>query len=87
MLTDVVSVLMSPVVDALIFEPIISIFCLDVKATKKRIPYRLAYYEVYQTRSEAMWREWELKKRWNTSRKKRLVASFDQKRLNSIPGL
>ena len=58
-----------------------------VQATKNRIPYKLVYYEVYGTRAEAMWREWELKKKWNTARKKRLIKSFDQKKLNSIPGL
>ncbi len=49
-----------------------------VKSTKARAPYKLCYFEVYRSRSEAMWREWELKKKWNTHRKKKLIESFDQ---------
>ena len=55
-----------------------------VKSTKRRSPYRLGYYEVCDTRSDAMRREWELKKKWNTGRKKRLVEGFDRKSINRI---
>jgi|GEM_PF-4998715 len=35
-----------------------------------------------------MWREWELKKRYNTDRKKRLIANFDHnKKIEQILGL
>lgn len=34
-----------------------------------------------------MWREWELKKRYNTDRKKRLIADFDHKKIEQILGL
>jgi hypothetical protein len=34
-----------------------------------------------------MWREWELKKKWNTERKKKLISEFDQSKLIDIPGL
>ncbi len=32
------------------------------KYTKAKIPWKLAYSEVYKTRSEAMYREYEIKK-------------------------
>ena len=57
-----------------------------VKATRSRAPYRLAYFEVYRTRAEAMWREWELKKKWNTQRKKKLIELFDTSKLKEILG-
>ena len=58
----------------------------QVKTTRSKAPFKLGYYETYSTRSEAMWREWELKKRWNTDRKKKLILEFDQSKL-TIPGL
>jgi predicted GIY-YIG superfamily endonuclease len=58
-----------------------------VKATKGKGPYRLRYFEEYETRGEAMWREWELKKRFNTERKKKLIRSFDQGKLKEKLGL
>ena len=48
---------------------------------------RIGYYELYQTRAEAMWREWELKKKWNTERKRKLLQSFDASKLEVIQGL
>lgn len=57
-----------------------------VKATKAKRPYELGYFESFPTRREAMWREWQLKKQWNTDRKKRLVASFDVLKIDSILG-
>jgi putative endonuclease len=58
-----------------------------VKATRSKSPYRLGYFEVYPTRADAMWREWELKKKWNTDRKKKLIENFDKTKLNEISGL
>ena len=55
-----------------------------VKSTKSRAPYKLGYFEVYHSRSEAMWREWELKKKWNTGRKKKFIESFDQSKLVTL---
>ena len=57
-----------------------------IKATKAKIPYQLCYFEIYQSRSEAMWREWELKKKWNTKRKKTLIQNFDQTKIEKILG-
>ena len=56
-----------------------------VKATKPRTPYRLGYYEVYQTRAEAMWREWQFKTKWNTERKKKLLMNFDSAKASEFP--
>ncbi len=58
-----------------------------IRATKAIIPYMLGYFEVYGSRSEAMRRERELKTRWNTERKKRLVRSFDRKKIDEVLGL
>ena len=52
-----------------------------VKSSRSRAPYRLAYVEEYATRAEAMWREWELKTKWNSDRKKKLISGFDPSRL------
>ncbi len=58
-----------------------------VKSTRSKKPYELGYFEIFQSRAEAMWREWELKKKWNTDRKKKLIAGFDPKKIRSILGL
>ena len=58
-----------------------------VKSTKAKRPYSLVYFEIFSTRSEAMWREWELKKKWNTERKKKLIRSFDQSKVRELLGL
>ncbi|MFA6456507.1 MAG: GIY-YIG nuclease family protein [Bacteroidota bacterium] len=55
-----------------------------VIATKSKKPFRLGYFEQFSTRKEAMWREWELKKKWNTVRKKKLVSEFNQERLKEF---
>jgi len=34
-----------------------------------------------------MWREWELKRTWNTERKKKLVGSFNHKQGIEVLGL
>ena len=52
-----------------------------IKSTKGKTPYTLQYYEVFESRSAAMAREWELKKKWNTERKKKLINGFDKRLL------
>ena len=59
----------------------------SIQATKHKAPYRLAYFEEYSTRSQAMAREWELKTKWNTARKKKVIASFDKLLISRILGL
>ena len=59
----------------------------SIPATKHKAPYRLAYFEEYATRSQAMFREWELKTKWNTARKKKLIASFDKSLISRMLGL
>jgi len=34
-----------------------------------------------------MWREWELKKKYKTERKKKLIEGFDRSKLKEILGL
>ena len=55
-----------------------------VKSTKLKAPYKLAYYERFESRSEAMWREWELKKRWNKERKEKLLRAFPASSIKEI---
>ncbi|HEY9166520.1 MAG TPA: GIY-YIG nuclease family protein [Candidatus Kryptonia bacterium] len=57
-----------------------------VQSTKAKRPYPLVYFEVFTTRSQAMWREWELKKKWNTDRKKRLIRTFDKSKITCLIG-
>jgi putative endonuclease len=56
----------------------------QIRVTKGKVPWRLGYAEILQTRSEAMWREWELKRKWNTDRKKKLIDKFDPKQIESL---
>ena len=61
----------------------------QVISTRRKVPWRLGYFECFDTRREAMSRESEFKKRWNTPRKKKLIADFDQsliRRLLSLQG-
>ena len=58
-----------------------------IKATKSKKPYKLVYYEQFETRADAMFREWEIKKKYNTERKKKLVLSFDKYKLEKFMGL
>ena len=58
-----------------------------IRSTKARVPFTLRYFEIYDSRAEAMRREWEFKKQWNTERKKRLIDQFDHSKIASIPGL
>ena len=57
-----------------------------VKSTKHKIPFNLVYYEQYYSRSEAMWREWELKKKYNKQRKLKLIRNFDQRKIAQVLG-
>ncbi|MBW7887810.1 MAG: GIY-YIG nuclease family protein [Bacteroidetes bacterium] len=54
------------------------------KSTKSKTPYDLGYFEIIQTRAEAMWREWELKKQFSTEYKKKLIAEFDPVKINKV---
>jgi putative endonuclease len=56
----------------------------SLKSTKNRIPFKLVYYEIYEQRKDAMYREWEIKKKFNTERKRNLVLSFDKTKLKSL---
>ncbi|HLE33657.1 MAG TPA: GIY-YIG nuclease family protein [Bacteroidota bacterium] len=58
-----------------------------VRVTCGKAPWKLGYFEIFQTRREAMWREWELKRKYNTDRKKKMVAAFDQEAIKRILGL
>jgi putative endonuclease len=58
-----------------------------VQSTRSRRPWRLGYFEQHSTRSQAMWREWELKRKWNTARKKNLIATFDPHKVVDVLGL
>jgi putative endonuclease len=55
-----------------------------VQSTRRKLPWRLGYFEVFERRAEAMWREREFKKKWNTERKKRLIAGFDRSKIEEI---
>jgi putative endonuclease len=57
-----------------------------IKSTKNKIPYSLVYFEEFDSRSKTMHREWELKKKWNTQRKLRLIENFEQRRIKEILG-
>ena len=59
----------------------------QVHSTKGKGPFRLGCYEEFGSRSEAMWREWELKKKWNAERKTKLVNSFNNEKTMEILGL
>ncbi len=56
----------------------------QIQTTKHKRPWELVYFEEYATRAEAMWREWELKTKWNPERKLKLIASFDRTKLADI---
>ncbi len=58
-----------------------------VKSTKYKSPFRLVYFEEFSSRAEAMSRELEIKKKYNTERRKKLVLSFSKDKLNLYLGL
>lgn len=49
-----------------------------VKSTRHKVPFVLGYFEMFNTRAEAMWREWEFKTKISTEQKKKLIAEFDK---------
>jgi putative endonuclease len=57
-----------------------------IQSTRSKTPYELRYIEIYDTRAQAMHREWQLKKQWDTKRKKKLIASFSNEKINAILG-
>lgn len=59
----------------------------SIKSTKSRCPYKLVYYEEFDKRADAMNREWEIKKKYNTERKKKLIDSFNKSKLTTYLGL
>lgn len=50
------------------------------KYTKARLPVELAYYEAFDTKEEAMSREWHIK-RLSRSEKQKLIEAADLKKL------
>ncbi len=50
------------------------------KYTKARLPVELVYYEVFDTKEEAMSREWHIK-RLSRSEKQKLIEAADLKKL------
>jgi predicted GIY-YIG superfamily endonuclease len=52
--------------------------------TKRKIPFEIGCFEVFSTRSEAMWREWEFKRRCSSQQKKKMIAEFDRSRITEI---
>lgn len=56
----------------------------SVKSTRHKIPYDIGYFEPFNTRAEAMWREWEFKTKISTAQKKKLIAEFDQDLIKSV---
>ena len=50
------------------------------KYTKARLPVELVYYEAFDTKEEAMSREWHIK-RLSRSEKRKLIEAADLKKL------
>lgn len=50
------------------------------KYTKERLPVELVYYEAFDTKEEAMSREWHIK-RLSRSEKQKLIEAADLKKL------
>ena len=50
------------------------------KYTKARLPVELVYYEAFDTKEEAMSREWHIK-RLSRSEKQKLIEAADLKKL------
>ena len=49
-----------------------------VKSTKAKRPYQLCYFEEFKTRADAMKREWDIKKSYNSERRRKLISSFNK---------
>ena len=58
-----------------------------IKSTRHKRPYDLGYFEMFNTRAEAMWREWEFKTKISTAQKKKLIAEFDKNLVTSVLGI
>ena len=56
------------------------------KYTKTRTPVRLVYYEIFETKEEAMSREYAIKQ-WNRKRKQELIEKWESehKEKNNVP--
>ncbi len=56
------------------------------KYTKTRTPVRLVYYEIFETKEEAMSREYGIKQ-WNRKRKQELIEKWksEHKEKNNVP--
>jgi len=48
----------------------------QIKSTKNRAPFDLIYFETYNTRREAMYREWILKSTSGIAEKKAILKSL-----------
>ena len=55
------------------------------KYTRARLPVELVYYEIFDTKEEAMSREWHLK-RLSHSEKERLVRAYEESRAQRKDG-
>ena len=55
-----------------------------VQATRRKMPWRIGYFEAFERRADAMWREREFKNKWNTERKKKLIAAFDRSKIEQL---
>jgi len=52
---------------------------------KNRIGYAISRNSIPD--QPQLWREWELKKKWNTKRKRKLFGTFDKTKLTEFLGL
>ena len=55
-----------------------------VQSTRRKMPWRIGYFEAFERRADAMWREREFKNKWNTERKKKLIAAFDRSKIEQL---
>ncbi|MBZ0202948.1 MAG: GIY-YIG nuclease family protein [Ignavibacteria bacterium] len=55
-----------------------------VRSTRNKIPFKIVYFEEFQSRTEAMAREWEIKRKYNTERRRKLVLGFDVSKINEL---
>jgi putative endonuclease len=56
----------------------------SIKSTKNKKPYKLCYFEEFNKRIDAMSREWEIKKKYNTDRRTKLISTFDVDKLKYL---
>ena len=55
-----------------------------VQSTRRKMPWRIGYFEAFERRADAMSREREFKNKWNTERKKKLIAAFDRSKIEQL---